>query len=589
VLISSPTGQAVYVTDTSDTTDPSPPSGIEPERPRLYEDRYELAGPLGHGGMCTVYRAWDTRLHRHVAIKRLEPPLSLDPHARARFHHEGKAIARLSHPNLVTLIERGSTEDEEYLVFECVEGRSLKEMIKETGPMEPVEAGQIIGQVAEGLAHAHAAGIIHRDVKPQNILLDQEGRAKLTDFGIALGMDWTRLTREGSILGSTRYMSPEQVQGRPVDQRSDIYSLGIVFYEMLAGRPPFDGVTVTDIGRQHLRTPPQPLTDERPDLPPGLDRIVQRCLEKLPEARFQSMEEFLGALTGIDLYTLEAGGGGLMESLRRVGRIWDDALATSPSLAVIPEDEPSPAARRSELMERRRNAARRRRNRVVFLAGAVLVLAAVALAVVFAGRSSIAPDVVGKTIEQATPLVQGAGLQLATAATVPDETKAPGTILSQEPQAGTHPEDRTVRVTVARAPIPVKVTSVKDDDPEGNKKENPDLVELVIDGKEGTAWTTESYETAALGGIKPGVGVAFQLAEAATIVEVVSPDQGWKGELQEVGADGTYVRAADLKGVHRQTITLQRPAKAGRVWITALAEAPDGLFWGRIAEIRFWR
>ena len=144
------------------------------------------------------------------------------------------------------------------------EGRSLKETIKDSGPMDPVEAGQIIGQVAEGLAHAHLAGIIHRDVKPQNILIDAENRAKLTDFGIATGLDWTRVTREGAIVGSTRYMSPEQVQGRPVDLRSDIYSLGIVFYEMLAGRPPFDGVTVTDIGRQHLRNRPQPLTDGRP-------------------------------------------------------------------------------------------------------------------------------------------------------------------------------------------------------------------------------------------------------------------------------------------------------------------------------------
>jgi eukaryotic-like serine/threonine-protein kinase len=539
--------------------------------------------------MCTVYRAWDTRLHRHVAIKRLEPPLNEDPVARARFHHEGKAIARLSHPNLVTLIDRGSTETEEYLVFECVEGRSLKEMLKETGPMDPVEAGHIIGQIAEGLAHAHAAGIIHRDVKPQNILVDIEGRAKLTDFGIATGLDWTRVTREGAIVGSTRYMSPEQVQGRPVDQRSDLYSLGIVFYELLAGRPPFDGVTVTDIGRQHIRTPPPPLGQERPDLPPGLERLVQRCLEKLPEARFESMDEFLGALTGLDLHTLERGSGGIMENLRRAGRAWDESFGGQASLPPLPDEEPEPAQRRSQLMERRRNAARRRRNRVVFLAGAVLVLAAVALAVVFAGKNSMAPDVVGKTLEQATSMVQGAGLILETAASVPDETIPPGTVLSQDPQAGTHPEDRVVRVTLARAPVSVDVVSVKDNDPKGNNKENPDLVQLVIDGKEGTDWTTESYDTAAFGGIKPGVGLVFELAVPATIVEVVSPDEGWKGELQETGADGTYARVADLKGVHRQTITLPRAIKSGRIWITWLAGAPDGLYWARIAEIRFWR
>ena len=577
------------MTDTTDSTGSPPAGGPEPARTELYENRYELAAPLGRGGMCTVYRAWDTRLHRHVAIKRLEPPLSQDPQARTRFHHEGKAIARLSHPNLVTLIDHGSTDDEEYLVFECVEGRSLKEMIKDCGPMDPVEAGQIVGQVAEGLAHAHLAGIIHRDVKPQNILIDAENRAKLTDFGIATGLDWTRVTHEGAILGSTRYMSPEQVQGRPVDLRSDIYSLGIVFYEMLAGRPPFDGVTVTDIGRQHLRNRPQPLTDDRPDLPEELDRVVQRCLAKLPESRFQSMEEFLGALAGLDLYTLEMGSGGILDNIRRVARAWEDPLGGNDSLLLPPPEEPTPAERRSHLMERRRNAARRRRNRLVFIAGAVLVLAAVALAVIFAGRNSTAPTVVGKTLDQARSMVKASGLKTEVAQEIPDDSKDPGTVLSQDPQPGEHPADGIVRVTVARKPILVTVTSVKDSDPEGNNKENPDQVARVIDGKEDVSWATESYDTAAFGGIKKGVGLVFQLAEPATIVEVVSPDAGWKGELQEAGDDGTYTRVAELKGTHRQTLTLTQPIKSGRIWITGLASAPDGRYWVRVAEISFFR
>ena len=214
---------------------PAEPSPAERPATPLFQDRYELGSILGRGGTCTVYRAWDTRLHRDVALKRLEPPLSEDPHTRARFSREGKAIARLSHPALVTLIDRGSTEDTEYLVYEYVEGRPLKEVVKSEGPFEPERAGRIAGQMADGLSYAHWAGIYHRDVKPQNILLDASGRARLTDFGIATGPEWTRVTRAGAIVGSSRYMSPEQVQGRPIDGRTDVYSLGIVFYEMLAG------------------------------------------------------------------------------------------------------------------------------------------------------------------------------------------------------------------------------------------------------------------------------------------------------------------------------------------------------------------
>src|SRR5665811_1658948 len=175
---------------------PEAPGSAEadPEGDVLFEGRYLMGQVLGRGGTCTVQRAWDTRLNRHVAIKRLEPPLSTDEHARARFSREGKAIARLSHPNLVTLIDRGSADDEEYLVFEYIEGRSLRELMRDTGRLEPHDAGQIVGQIAEGLSHAHANGIIHRDVKPHNILLDAEGRAKLTDFGIATGEEWTHVT-----------------------------------------------------------------------------------------------------------------------------------------------------------------------------------------------------------------------------------------------------------------------------------------------------------------------------------------------------------------------------------------------------------
>ena len=273
--------------------EPTDESGAGP----LLKNRYRLGRVLGRGGMCIVYQAWDTKLQRDVAIKRLEPPLNQDPRTRARFDREGRALARLSHPNVVTFIDRGSTENDDYLVFEYVEGRSLKELVREK-PLDVAEAGRILGQVAEGLAAAHQAGIVHRDVKPQNILIDRQGHAKVTDFGIATGPDWTRVTKAGSIIGSARYMSPEQMRSKPVDARSDIYSLGVVMYEMLAGHPPFDGANMPEIARQHLNNPPPPLGEIRSDLPAGLEKMVMRCLEKLPEDRFVSMDELLGALVG---------------------------------------------------------------------------------------------------------------------------------------------------------------------------------------------------------------------------------------------------------------------------------------------------
>ena len=245
-------------------------TGEEDRAAPLLKNRYQLGRVLGRGGMCIVYQAWDTRQQRFVAIKRLEPPLNEDPRTRARFDREGRALALLDHPNLVALLDRGSSENDDYLVFEFVDGRSLKELIRE-GHISIEAFGLLVGQVAEGLASAHAAGIVHRDVKPQNILIDRLGHAKVSDFGIATGPDWTRVTRAGAVIGSARYMSPEQIRSKPVDARSDIYSLGIVMYEMLTGHTPFDGNNMPEIARQHLQATPPPMTDARTKMPPGLE------------------------------------------------------------------------------------------------------------------------------------------------------------------------------------------------------------------------------------------------------------------------------------------------------------------------------
>ena len=546
----------------------------------LLKNRYQLGRVLGRGGMCIVYQAWDTRLQRYVAVKRLEPPLNEDARTRARFDREGRALAQLSHPNLVTLIDRGSTEDEDYLVFEYVEGRSLKDLCRE-GPVSPAETGRISGQIAEGLAVAHLAGIVHRDVKPQNILIDREGHAKVGDFGIATGPDWTRVTRAGSIIGSARYMSPEQVRSKPVDSRSDVYSLGVVMYEMLAGHPPFDGTNMPEIARQHLTTPPQPLSEVRADLPPGLERVVMRCLEKLPEDRFSSMDELLGALVGLGLYSPQRAPE-IAHGHRRLLRWREDETDT-------PEVKP-PSATGDTARSRDRTRKKRPLRRWAGLAAAVIVVAVIAivLAVTLSGKG--APLLVGKTIDQAQQSAKDAGLQIIWAAPVPS-FETPGIVRDQSPAAGKKPDDGVIHLTATRNPIAVKVTKLQDVDPQGDAHENHAMLPKLIDGNDGTGWSTELYKSSSFGNLpgKTGVGVDFTLESAATIVEVVSPVEGWKGDLLPKSSTDVGTAIATLNGVAVQRITLQKAITAGRIWITQLVELKPGRFGVQLGELRFYR
>ena len=569
--------------------EPTDESGTGP----LLKNRYRLGRVLGRGGMCIVYQAWDTKLQRDVAIKRLEPPLNQDPRTRARFDREGQALARLSHPNVVTLIDRGTTDTDGYLVFEYVEGRSLKELVREN-PLDVAEAGRILGQVAEGLAAAHQAGIVHRDVKPQNILIDRQGHAKITDFGIATGADWTRVTKAGSIIGSARYMSPEQVRSKPVDARSDIYSLGVVMYEMLAGHPPFDGANMPEIARQHLNTPPPPLSEIRSDLPPGLERIVMRCLEKLPEDRFVSMDELLGALVGIGLYALpiaDIGG-----KPRRGG---DDERKMRSSPGGAPTDSASrrgddtgdmPGWQRDRFRQQARNKRARRRWMIGGAIAAAVLIAVIVVVLVLTLSTNGAPDVVGLSLDQARQLAADAGMQVEVTAQIPSFDKSAGTVLEQAPDPGIESDDGVLRLTVTREPTLVAVTKMKDYDPEGDQTENPDQLPNLIDDKESTSWSTELYKSASFGNLsKDGVGLEFTLSEPATIMEIVSSVDGWKGELRQDVSSGSEASIATLDGTANQIITLREPLSAGRLWFTKLAELTDGRWGVELSEIRFYK
>src|SRR5436309_11457584 len=240
--------------------------------------------------MADVYLAEDQELGRRVAIKILNGRHANDDQFIERFRREAKNAAALNHPNIVSIYDRGEAEDTYYIAMEYLDGRTLKELVVGRGPAPVNVAVEYARQILSALRFAHRHGIVHRDIKPHNVLVDREGRVKVTDFGIARA-GTSQMTEAGSIVGTAQYLSPEQARGGEVDQRSDLYSLGIVLYELLTGKTPFEGDTPVEIAMKHLSTPPQPPSKLRPDIPPELDMVVLRALAKDPDDRYQSADE----------------------------------------------------------------------------------------------------------------------------------------------------------------------------------------------------------------------------------------------------------------------------------------------------------
>jgi eukaryotic-like serine/threonine-protein kinase len=262
----------------------------------LIAGRYELEELVGSGGMSSVYRAHDRLLERTVALKILHEQFTRDDDYVERFRREARAVAQLAHPNIVTVIDRGEQDGRQFIVFEYVDGMNLKELMTQEGPLSPREAIELALQVARGLSFAHESGLVHRDVKPQNVLLDADGRAKVTDFGIAHAVDVDGMTITGTIMGTSSYIAPEQASGQPVDEQTDVYSLGCVLYELLAGEVPFDGDNFVAVAMRHVNDPVPSIREVRPDIPPRLDWALQQAMAKDHGERFESMADFAAEL-----------------------------------------------------------------------------------------------------------------------------------------------------------------------------------------------------------------------------------------------------------------------------------------------------
>src|SRR3954468_13107300 len=357
------------------------PAVSRPPQPGdLVADRYELEELCGTGGMSSVFRAYDRQLERRVAIKILHEHYAGDPEYLERFRREARAVAKLSHPNIVTVIDRGDDDGRQYIVFEHVEGENLKELVLRSGrlsvrrglPVRALFGGalELALSIADGLAFAHDYGLVHRDVKPQNILLSREGEVKVTDFGIARSLHMEHgVTQTGTVLGTGEYLAPEQASGKPVSPATDVYSLGVVLWELLAGDVPFVGDNFVAVALRHVNEPPPPLRERRPDVTPRLDAAVQRALAKDPARRFPSMTAFAKELRAC---LAEAEG---------------EIPAVDPELTLITPPPAAPA--RAPAQRRPRRPARTRRRPLLWALLALLVAGVAFAAVLLLGGGGL--------------------------------------------------------------------------------------------------------------------------------------------------------------------------------------------------------
>jgi eukaryotic-like serine/threonine-protein kinase len=406
-------------------------------------ERYRVEARIGQGGMAEVYRGFDPVLSRTVAIKVLLPQFARDAGFVARFRREAQAAARLNQPNIVGVYDTGSDGDRQYIVMEFVEGRTLAEFLAGGRRLTPMQAVDMTQKIASALGSAHAQGIVHRDIKPGNVMVTRDGLVKVMDFGIARMQTDITAPQTSSVIGTPTYLSPEQAQGQAVDARSDLYSLGCVLYELLAGRPPFTGDTPVAIAYKQVNEAPVPPSAHNPDVPPRLDAVVMKCLAKNPANRYQTAEEF-----SADLERVKQGQDVEATPLMAAG-IGGDAtqvIARPAPTQVLPppgEDGSSRKVWLGVLI-----------GLLIFgLLAAGGYLIGQALSNNDAPTVIALPDVTGKTFDAAKSQLEALGLVVADPIKKPS-AKPPQTVLTQDPVARTQVQSgSTVTLTIA-VPIP---------------------------------------------------------------------------------------------------------------------------------------
>jgi serine/threonine-protein kinase len=401
----------------------------------IVDERYRILNRIGSGGMADVYCAEDTQLGRKIALKVLYRRFAEDEEFVERFRREASAAAGLQHPNVVQVFDRGEWDGTYYIAMEYLPGRSLKQIIREEGPLDPQFAIDIAVQVLKAARFAHKRGIVHRDIKPHNVIVDDEGRVKVTDFGIARA-GASEMTETGAIIGTAQYLSPEQAQGHAVSPRSDLYSIGVVLYEMLTARVPFEADSAVTIALKHVSAEPTPPSVLNPGVPPALEDVVMRALAKDPDSRFPDADAFVDALEEARHAQPERGATRVLPSTGAYPVVPEEAAYPLPEEPYSPEE--------LERKDRR------------FWLWALLVLLLVGLAVgayiLLTPKQIEVPDVVGKPDDIAARTLQDAGFEV-NVERVTSPTVKRDTVATQSPQPGEMAEEgATVTINVSSGP-----------------------------------------------------------------------------------------------------------------------------------------
>ena len=433
--------------------------------PRVFSGRYELNHLIARGGMAEVYRAHDRLLDRPVALKVLFPELSVDRSFVERFRREAQAAANLSHPNIVPVFDWGEDSGTYFIVMEFVDGRPLSSILKTAGPLAADRTAEIAAPVAAALGYAHKHGVVHRDVKPGNVLITDDGQVKVTDFGIARAVNTEEsLTQTGAVMGTATYFSPEQAEGMGVDARTDIYSLGVVLFEMVTGRPPFLGDTPVAVASKHVRDHPPAPRELNPSIPPTFEAIILKAMDKNPDYRYATSEELRADLLrfneGRDVLAAHEDHTQSAAALGVTGVM--GGMAATQSVGAVGATQSVPAQTGKYADEE----PRRNRTRTYAIILAILLILLVVVGVLLArslgylggGSSSFSmPYVVNQPAGQATATLRNEGL----AVTIKDQKEKTGTnniVLAQAPKRDTLvKKGDTVTLTVSQVTVIQKV------------------------------------------------------------------------------------------------------------------------------------